>query len=156
MGNIYGCIMGNFDFFENWNKVVRWILFVPMLPIAYIITFFVGKYCFWYAYGWIGLGDDSIIGFLILHFYLSFACFIIPIQVSVSCAPKGKIIIASIYLGIIILLLGFSTFSLITYGDGRPLWQSIYDYILNLAGAIIALISVVSQESSNRDNALEV
>ncbi len=148
--------MGEFNYFENWNKVIRWILFIPILPISYAITFFVGKYCFWFAYGWIGLSEDSILGFIILHFYLSFACFLIPIQVSVSCAPKGKITIASIYVGIMILLLGFSTFSLITYGDGRPLWQSIYDYILNISGAIIALILVVNQETSKRENALSV
>lgn len=155
-GDIFRWIKLNFDFFDDWNKTLRWILFIPMLPIAYTITFFVGKYCFWFAYGWIGLSEESILGFIILHFYLSFACFVIPIQVSVACAPKGKIIIASIYLGVIILLLGFATFSLITYGDGRPIWQSIYDYTLNLIGAIVALITVISQEASSRQNSFQV
>lgn len=146
--------MGDFNFFDNWNKTLRWIAFVPMLCIAYVITFLLGKVSFWYGYGWMGLSEDSVVGFLILHFYLSFVCFCIPILVSVSCAPNGKIIIASIYVGLILILFGFSLFSTMTYGDGRPLWQSVYDYVLNLAGAILALVSVISEEKRNKESEL--
>lgn len=144
--------MEDFEYFERWNPVLRWMLFLPMLIITYTIVYFVGGFALSYGFGFIGFESTGIIYLVIQGFLINFTCFFLSLTISVSCAPKGKIIISSIYLGFIVFLLGIATLSVITYGDpnGAPLWSVFYSYGLNLFAAILSLLATIDREKKRK------
>ncbi|MNV67620.1 hypothetical protein D3C71_1604260 [compost metagenome] len=76
---------------------------------------------------------------------------------SISMIPKGKIILASIYLGIIILSLGFLITSFLFLGSGEyKLWQIIYEAILTLSAGIISLVYTLIWEKEQKEKANKI
>ena len=139
--------------FEKWPTLIRWIMFIPMIIITYFITILIGRFLLWWS---IGPEDISLGNFLMYHFYNNFICFVLSLAVSIACAPKGKVIIASIYLGVILVSLGFSLFSVFVFGahNNETVWRILYDYILNTPAGIFVLIATVKEKEMDRNNAL--
>lgn len=149
--------MEDFEYFERWPTWLRWISFIPMLAIGYTVAYFLGLYVLWWTYGWMGLSETSLFGYIIISLHRNYICFFFGFVLSVSCVPKGRIIVQSIYLGLLIFLLGMSSTTLIKYGtvDGAPTWSNIFDFALNLLSGISVLwMAVYDHIESNKRNSL--
>lgn len=144
--------MEDFELFDRWNKIIRWIFFIPILFITYFLMLIIGRIALWYALGYAGLEEDSFVSIIIREFIINFSFLFISLSTSVACAPKGKIIISSCYLGVIIFLLGFGTFSNITYYEviDTPTWSTILSYSLTLLAGLTSLIMVIINENQKK------
>jgi hypothetical protein len=118
-----------------------------MLVLGYTVAYFLGRFAIWYSLGWFGLDERSIMGYLIYGFHQNYISYFIGFVLSIACIPKGKIILQSIYTGLLLFVWGISAFSFLTYGDsnGTPGWVLIYDGILNVLAAVTAIYMAVQE-----------
>lgn len=91
------------NFSKTWIRVLRWILFIPTFFLTYtllnILTYFLFNHFFGYP-------NVNIICQIIYIFQRDLINFAVCIYFSCMCAPKFKVGIGLIYLGIILLTIG--------------------------------------------------
>lgn len=146
--NILRCRMFDYGNLPVW---ARWVCFIPALFVSALIMYLMINFIF--------EGLSQYVKNETLFYILSRVAFNLMgvffiIFSSISMIPKGKIILASIYLGIIILSMGFSLTSYFFLNNGEySLWQLIYEAVLTIAAGIIALVYTIHWE---RDQKIKV
>lgn len=143
-------------YFDNWKPIWRWLLFIPLFFVTYLLlnllnTISLGRY--------IGAYDESsIFNFAFYRFYIDTVCLGASIVVSSMCIPKGKIVVASIYLAIILIIFGLSLSAILYNTTYYPIWKLIYSSITTILGGVGGLIYVITltksekQQESNSDS----
>lgn len=134
------------DFFDNWKPIWRWLLFIPLFFITYILLNLLNSFSFGRYFG--PYDESSIFSFVFYRFYIDTICLGASIVVSSMCIPKGKIVIASIYLAIIIMMFGFSLSAILLDATYYPTWKLIYSSVTTILGGVGGLIYVISLSKS--------
>lgn len=136
--------MSGFEWIDKMPILVRWILFLPSILIVYFILRIFAAFSIGYG---IGPENDGLISFLSYKFYYNFICVGASLMISCLIVPKGRIIVASIYLGIVLILTGMGLNNLlnnVTYSE--PLWRIIYETLTTIGGYIFALVLIIKNE----------
>lgn len=136
------------DFFDNWKPIWRWVLFIPLFFFTYIVlnvlnSFTIGNYLGPYD-------ESSIFSFIFYRFYMDTVCLGASIVISSLCIPKGKIITASIYLAIILVLFGLTLSAMLNNTSYYPTWKLIYSSITIILGGVGALLYVINSTKNER------
>ena len=126
----------------RFNTIARWILFIPAGIVAYLI-FNVVQHLTLYFFLWIPFSEYISI------FVSDFMAFLIGFSASIMVAPNGKIVLASIFTGMIILLFGGILF--MTLLTGMDIFSSIIGISLNLCASIVVLFAVIKEENLKRN-----
>lgn len=136
------------DFFDNWRPIWRWLLFIPLFFITYFLlnmlnSISLGRY--------IGPYDESsVFSFVFYRFYIDTICLGASIVVSSMCIPKGKIVIASIYLAFILIMFGLSLSTIMFNMTYYPVWKLIYSSITSILGGVGGLIFVINLSKTSK------
>lgn len=131
--------MIDFDYMPNW---LRWMLFIPAVPFTSIVFYLFANFSFEMLFEYT---PNATLQYIIIRIFYNLIGIYMCIYVSVSIIPKGKVILASVFLGIIILLMGFSSASYLFYGfdGGGQVWQLLYEIVLSIASGITALVLTI-------------
>ena len=141
------------DFFDGWKPVWRWLLFLPLFFVTYFVlnllnSISLGQY--------IGPYDESsIFNFVFYRFYIDTICLGGSIIVSSMCIPKGKIVLASTYLAIILIIFGLSLSAILMNATYFPAWKMIYSSLTTIAGGIGGLVYVISLTKQEKAKMLD-
>jgi hypothetical protein len=138
------------NYFDNWKPVWRWVLFIPTFFVVYLLLYIINMLTLSRYFG--PYDESSFFSFIYYRFFLDTICLGASIIVSCMCIPKCKILLASIYLGIILILFGFSIFSMIYITSYFPTWKLIYSSLTILVGGIGALVFVIILQSEEQEN----
>lgn len=126
----------------------RWVGFIPVLFLSAVLMYFVINICLEGLSRYI---PNDTVYYIISRIGFNLMGIFFCIFSSISMIPKGKIILASIYLGVIILAIGFTVTSfLLLGGEEYKLWQIIYEAILTIASGIISLVYTVIWEKDQK------
>ena len=141
------------SFCSKWNPILRWILFIP----SFWITYFIANFLFNISVGrYFGPYDEnSIISFIFYHSQNEIINIGVAIIISSICAPRGHVIIASVYGGIILLFIGFSWAIYLVGYSNFPLWQMIISSLTSIGGIIVGIAGTVYFEKNNRKKIVE-
>jgi hypothetical protein len=127
---------------------VRWVGFIPALCVSAVIMYFVINICLEGLSKYI---PSDTVYYIISRIGFNLMGIFFCIFSSISMIPKGKIILSSIYLGIIILAMGFTLTSFFLLNNGEyKLWQILYEAILTTASGIIALVYTIHWEKDQK------
>ncbi|MEK4882618.1 MULTISPECIES: hypothetical protein [Paenibacillus] len=128
----------------------RWIGFIPMLAITAVAVYFVAN--IWLEV-WFGYFSNEIVQYLLGRIAFNLIGIYFCLFASISMIPKGKIILASIYLGLIVLLIGFVGTSYIFMGPGEEykLWQIVLEAVLTFSSGLLALLTTISWEKEQKE-----
>lgn len=128
------------DIFDGIPNYLRWILFIP----TFFISLFILPYILVFTLGYIldpNMNDN--ISFLVLTPYQSGVVPGLSLYLSCAMMPRGRIIYASVVLGIFLFLNGMGLSSALYQGMGGPGWRLIYEYFFLLGAYIIVLVSLI-------------
>jgi hypothetical protein len=138
------------NYFDNWKPALRWILFIPIFLVVYLLLYIINMITLARHFG--PYDESSFFSFIYYRFYLDTICLGASIITSCLCIPKGKILLASIYLGIILIIFGFSIFSIIYNTSYYPTWKLIYSSLTILVGGIGALVFIINLQNEEKQN----
>lgn len=128
----------------------RWVGFIPMLAITAVVVYFVAN--IWLEV-WFGYFTNGTVQYILGRIAFNLIGIYFCLFASISMIPKGKIILASIYLGVIVLLIGFVGTSYIFMGPGEEykLWQIILESVFTFSSGLFALLATISWEKEQKD-----
>lgn len=138
--------MFDFSKIPNW---LRWIGFIPALFIAVLVSYFVinifldglSRYMF----------NDTIY-YILSRIAFNFFGITFCLFSSISMIPKGKIILSSIYLGLIIIIMSAAGTSFLFVNNGEyEVWHMIYEALLTAASGIISLVYTIIWEKEQKE-----
>jgi hypothetical protein len=142
------------NFFDNWKPIWRWLFFIPSFFITYLLLYFLNMIS---LSRFIGPYDESsFFSFIFYRFYLDTISIGASVIVSSLCVPKGRIVIASIYLGIMLLLFGSSLPIILSNSSYYPTWKLVYSLLTTLTGGIGALILVIAHVKEQKEKDLKL
>lgn len=125
--------------FERWPTWLRWICFLPSIPVVAIIAYICIRFFLTNTLG----SEEDLISYLAHRFAFN-ACTIYGcIYVSCEMIPKGKIILSSSFLGLIVLFIGFVAAASIYNPLEVPLWNLLYEGALTLLAGILGLLYTI-------------
>ncbi|MFC5775166.1 hypothetical protein [Ectobacillus antri] len=129
--------------FEGWNPIVRWVLFIPMLFITTVVLNFV---MYWSITQFVGPPEAGLSSSIFHTIYRDGVTIGAAIYISCICAPRFRIIIASIYAGIYLLLAGASVVTVLIGGGDVNLGYYIFTVFMTIVGVIGGLLAVINKE----------
>jgi hypothetical protein len=129
------------SFIERIHPIWRWVLFIPVFLLLKLLMDYVSIFSLNFMF----TQDDSVFySYIIYHFQTDFICLAISFYVSCIVAPRGRIIIASIYLGISVLFLGYTLALVIQNGlISMPIWKFVFGIACMIGAGIFNLIYVL-------------
>ncbi|ANY67274.1 hypothetical protein BBD42_12930 [Paenibacillus sp. BIHB 4019] len=128
-------------YFGGWPIFLRWISFLPATLVTAIIAYICIQFFLTRTLG----PEDSLVSYLIHRFAYNCCAMYACIYISCEMVPKGKIVLSSIYLAIIILFIGFVAASAIYNPLEVPVWKLVYEGILTMTAGILALLNTISE-----------
>jgi hypothetical protein len=130
----------------NW---MRWLGFIPMLALSAVVVYFIAN--IWLG-TWFGYFSNETVQYILGRIAFNMFGIYFCLFSSISMIPKGKIVLASIYLGLIVLLIGFVGTSYIFMGPGEEydLWQIIFEAVLTFSSGLLALLTTISWEKEQK------
>lgn len=136
--------MEGFEWIERIPNVLRWILFIPFVFVVYFVMRLIGTLSIGYA---IGPEEGGFIDFLIYTFFYNFMCVGTSLFISCLMVPKGRLVVAFLYLAIILVLSGMGISNLMNGSEYYyPVWRVIYESLCTIGGYIFAFIIVFLHE----------
>lgn len=132
--------------FDNIPNFIRWILFIPVFFLLLLFLPYLMTYTLGYA---IDPNMDDILSFLLLTPYYSG---VVPgLSLFISCAmlPKGRVIYASIILGIFVFVNGMGFYRVLVEGINITIWRLFYEYIFLLGAYIVTIILVIHEKKED-------
>lgn len=131
------------EFFDKWHPVLRWILFIPVLFITTIVLNFV---MYWSVTQFVGPPESSLYSYIFHTIQRDCITIGAAIYMSCICAPRFRIIIASIYAGIYLMLAGAGVITVFMGGGDVDLGYYIFTVAMTIVGVIGGLLAVISKE----------
>jgi len=123
---------------------VRWISFLPSIVITYFILRILAAFSIGYA---IGPESDSLTSYLFYTFYYNCICVAVSLAVSCLIVPRGRVILAFIYLGCLLVLIGMAINNFMNGAYySEPVWKIIYESLSTTGGYVYALIMIIQNE----------
>lgn len=122
------------EFFDKWHPFLRWIAILPAFLITYALAVLVQTFSLNYAFG--GYDEGSFFNFMIYRAYLDVFATGSSIYVAARCAPKGRLIMATLFATILIFIAGFSIAITLLQGSELPLWKNIFSIFTLIAGTL--------------------
>jgi hypothetical protein len=141
------------EFFDKWHPVLRWILFVPIFFVVYfvlnlIIASNIARY--------FGPPEESIASYILHTIQRDGISVAIGIYVSCMCAPRHRIVIASIYAGLLLFLLGIGLMEVVYTSEPKDIWLFVITCGVSIIACIIGLISVIHKEKERKQQTISV
>jgi ABC-type transport system involved in multi-copper enzyme maturation permease subunit len=138
-----------YEWIEKMPAVLRWIVFLPSVFIVYGIMGIVAAITIRYGFG---PETDDFLSFIGYKFYYDFISIGFSLTISCLIVPKGRLLVASIYLAIILILSGIGISNTMNGADENvlPLWKIIYELVMTIGGYIFAFVMVKFNEKELR------
>ena len=141
------------DMFDSWKPIWRWLLFLPVFFFTYFVLNILNSISFGWFFG--PYDESSVFNFMFYRFYLDTICLGVSIVASSLCIPKGKIILASTYLAIILIVFGLTLSAILMNTTYYPTWKMIFSSLTIIAGGIGGLVYVISLTKEENAKSLD-
>jgi len=131
--------------------LVKLLLMVPFLIVAYFVMYFIGGYLLFFFTN--GMGGSAL-RFIVLHTYLDFLCVFVPVYCSCMLASRFKVSIALLFMIVIVLNSGLYAETLGNAHVFRPAaWKALFTQIAVICAAaipfLVFFIQYLSKKSVN-------